>query len=105
MFYDILPRKHKLMFRGKISPQNTPIIYHERHILYFRGKISAYLYGRVDTDIQLKPFTLSETEQMLEQKGVEMSRFDIMEGYMAIGGIPYYLNQLKPGLHTNGVVG
>lgn len=62
---------------------------------------SGGLYGRVDTDIQLKPFTLSETEQMLEQKGVEMSRFDIMEVYMAIGGIPYYLNQLKPGLSAS----
>lgn len=59
------------------------------------------LYDRVDTEIQLQPFTLKETEQMLEMKGVEMSRYDIMELYMAVGGIPYYLNQLKPGLSAS----
>ena len=59
------------------------------------------LYDRVDTEIQLQPFTLKETEQMLEMKGVEMSRYDIMEVYMAVGGIPYYLNQLKPGLSAS----
>lgn len=59
------------------------------------------LYDRVDTEIQLQPFTLKETEQMLEMKGVEMSRYDIMEVYMAVGGIPYYLNLLKPGLSAS----
>lgn len=56
------------------------------------------LYNRVDTEIELQPFTLRETEQMLELKGIELSRYDIMEVYMALGGIPYYQNQLKPGL-------
>lgn len=62
---------------------------------------SGGLYDRVDTEIALAPFTLCETEQMLELKGVELSRYDIMEIYMAIGGIPYYLNQLKPGLSAS----
>lgn len=62
---------------------------------------SGGLYDRVDTEISLAPFTLCETEQMLELKGVELSRYDIMEVYMAVGGIPYYLNQLKPGLSAS----
>jgi len=62
---------------------------------------SGGLYDRVDTEIALQPFTLSETEQMLEQKGIELSRYDIVELYMALGGIPYYLNQLKPGLSAS----
>lgn len=62
---------------------------------------SGGLYDRVDTEIALAPFTLRETEQLLELKGIELSRFDIMEVYMAVGGIPYYLNQLKPGLSAS----
>lgn len=62
---------------------------------------SGGLYDRVDTEIALAPFTLCETEQMLELKGVELSRYDIMEVYMTVGGIPYYLNQLKPGLSAS----
>lgn len=62
---------------------------------------SGGLYDRVDTEIALLPFTLYETEQMLEIKGIELSRYDIMEIYMAVGGIPYYLNQLKPGLSAS----
>lgn len=62
---------------------------------------SGGLYDRVDTEIALSPFTLRETEQMLELRGIELSRYDIMELYMAIGGIPYYLNLLKPGLSAS----
>lgn len=62
---------------------------------------SGGLYDRVDTEIALLPFTLHETEQMLDAKDIELSRYDIMEIYMAIGGIPYYLNQLKPGLSAS----
>lgn len=62
---------------------------------------SGGLYDRVDVEIALSPFTLQETEQMLELRGVELSRYDMMELYMAIGGIPYYLNLLKPGLSAS----
>lgn len=55
-------------------------------------------YGRVDTEISLKPFTLRESEMLLEANEVELSRYDLMEVYMTTGGIPYYLNQLKQGL-------
>lgn len=56
------------------------------------------LYNRVDIDIQLEPFSLFESEQLLLQNDVTLSRYDLMEVYMAVGGIPYYLNQLLPGL-------
>jgi len=54
-------------------------------------------YGRSCSNINLSPFTLSETEQLLEYHDVKLSRYDIAELYMAVGGIPYYLNFTVPG--------
>lgn len=57
------------------------------------------LYGRVSRSIYLSPFNLGETEQFLKQsKGIELSRYQILEAYMILGGIPYYLNMLEKGV-------
>lgn len=50
------------------------------------------LYGRVTYQINLQPFSLSECEHFFKSKGIEMSRYDIAQAYMMVGGIPYYLN-------------
>ncbi len=55
------------------------------------------LYNRVTKRIVLKPFTLSETEAFLKQKGMVWSRNHITELYMMLGGIPHYLNQVRKG--------
>ena len=55
------------------------------------------LYGRVTYEIKLAPFTLKECEEFLEEKGVKLSRYDIIQGYMATGGIPYYLGYFRRG--------
>ena len=55
------------------------------------------LYGRVTYEIRLRPFSLGETEAFLSEKGVRLSRYDIAQAYMILGGIPYYLNYLKKG--------
>ena len=49
------------------------------------------LYGRVTYQIQLKPFTLYECERFFRANGMVMSRYDIVQSYMMVGGIPYYL--------------
>lgn len=54
-------------------------------------------YGRSNTNIHLAPFTLKESEQLLEYHDIQLSRYDIAELYMAVGGIPYYLNLAAPG--------
>lgn len=59
------------------------------------------MFDRTATDVQLEPFSLLESEQMLALNGVELSRYDLAEVYMAVGGIPYYLNQLIPGLSAS----
>ena len=53
------------------------------------------LYGRVTYEISLAPFTLSETEQFFLDKGIEFSRYDIVQSYMIVGGIPFYLGYFQ----------
>lgn len=56
------------------------------------------LYDRVNVEIQLAPFTLHETEQMMKEQEVTLSRYDILQLYMTVGGIPMYLSYVQPGL-------
>ena len=56
------------------------------------------LYDRVNSEIQLSPFTLKETEELLRSQGVTMTRYDILQLYMTTGGIPMYLSYVEPGM-------
>ena len=52
------------------------------------------LHNRITYRIHLQPFTLNECEQYAKQRKLAMSRLQLMEGYMALGGIPYYWSLL-----------
>ena len=52
------------------------------------------LHNRITYRIHLQPFTLNECEQYAKQQKLGMSRLQLMEGYMALGGIPYYWSLL-----------
>lgn len=56
------------------------------------------LYGRVTREIKLSPFTLKECELFYNSRGVRMSRYDIVQSYMVMGGIPYYMNYVSRGM-------
>ena len=56
------------------------------------------LYGRLTSRMKLSPFTLSECERFFQSKGITLSRYDIAQGYMVVGGIPYYLDYMRKGL-------
>ena len=56
------------------------------------------LYGRTTYEIKLAPFSLGECEEYFHQKGIKISRYDIVQSYMILGGIPYYLGYMKKGL-------
>ena len=56
------------------------------------------LHNRVTVEIPLYPFTLGECEKYAESRNLGMSRRQIVECYMALGGIPYYWKQLVRGL-------
>ena len=53
------------------------------------------LYGRVTYQIKLEPFSLRECEEYLHSKNIHYSRYDIVQSYMLLGGIPYYLGYLR----------
>jgi uncharacterized protein len=55
------------------------------------------LYNRVTQRIKIEPFSLHETELFLEAKDIHLDRYQILNLYMVMGGVPYYLEQLKKG--------
>jgi hypothetical protein len=55
------------------------------------------LHNRLTEKIQLSPFNLYETEQLLTINKVKLSRYDIAQVYMALGGVPHYLEKIMPG--------
>ena len=52
------------------------------------------LYGRLTERIYLSPFSLSECENFAQVAGLNMSRKEIAEAYMTLGGVPYYWSLL-----------
>lgn len=55
------------------------------------------LHNRVTAIISLQPFTLHETELYLRARHIILSRYQIAQLYMVIGGVPYYLNEIRKG--------
>ncbi len=57
----------------------------------------AGLHNRITKYINLAPFTLRETKQLLVARGINLPHYEIIQLYMAIGGVPYYLNEVRKG--------
>lgn len=56
------------------------------------------LHNRVTRQIILRPFLLQETKVYLQDMGCKFNNEHILEIYMAMGGIPFYLNSIKKNL-------
>ena len=54
------------------------------------------LHARITNNIYVRPFTLRETEEYLQSKCFNWSRYQILQLYMILGGIPFYLSLLAP---------
>ena len=54
------------------------------------------LHDRITHEIHLKEFTLRETEEYLLSYGFPWDRMMVVQTYMVMGGIPYYLSLLNP---------
>ncbi len=54
------------------------------------------LYNRITGRIYLRPFNLSECEEYLHAHDCTWDRYTILQCYMAMGGVPYYLSQINP---------
>ncbi len=61
----------------------------------FRAK--GGLYNRVTQRLKLEPFTLTEMEAYCQARHVSLSRYQLLQIYMAMGGIPHYLKELSRG--------
>lgn len=54
------------------------------------------LHNRVTEQIYLRPFRLGECEEYLHANGCLWDRYTILQCYMAMGGVPYYMSLLNP---------
>ena len=63
-------------------------------VLHSRGG----LHNRVTRQIPLKPFTLRECEEYAAYKKLGFTRAQVIECYMALGGVAYYWSLLQDGM-------
>ena len=49
------------------------------------------LHNRITQKIVLKPFSLAETDKYLKSRGSKLDQYQVLQIYMAFGGIPHYL--------------
>ncbi len=56
------------------------------------------LHNRLTHKIKLLPFTLNECEKYLSSRKINLDKYQIIQLYMSIGGIPFYWDEVKPGL-------
>jgi hypothetical protein len=62
-----------------------------KNIIYNKGG----LHNRITSDIRLDPFSLAETIELLADRKLRLGNRQVLALYMAVGGIPYYLNYLE----------
>jgi len=55
------------------------------------------LYGRTTKEMHIHPFTLSECEEYYKSRGIMMDRYDILQSYMILGGVAYYMSYMEKG--------
>jgi uncharacterized protein len=55
------------------------------------------LHNRITCKIALQPFTLQEMAAFLKLKKIMLTQKDMVQLYMAVGGVPFYMNALAPG--------
>jgi AAA+ ATPase superfamily predicted ATPase len=56
------------------------------------------LHNRVTRRLSLEPFTLCDCEAYFKAMGAQISRMQIAEIYMVLGGVPFYLDYYDTGL-------
>ncbi len=59
------------------------------------------LHNRVTHRLNLRQFTLSDTKKFFEARGFTYQPIQIIDAYMAVGGVPYYLEMFEKGLSVN----
>ena len=65
-----------------------------KKIIYGKGG----LHNRTTIQIRLLPFSLKEADAYLKSRNVKLNHKHVLSLYMALGGVPYYLRYVEPGL-------
>lgn len=65
-----------------------------QHLIAAKGG----LHNRITRRVRLLPFTLGETAAFLKSRGIDLTPYQVIELYMAFGGVPHYLKMAEPGL-------
>lgn len=84
------------------------ICYQNHLVLAVTGSASSWILENIVNDAQgfyrrdthqilLKPFSLREARQLLEENGLHFSLYEVAQIYMTTGGVPYYLNYFLGG--------
>lgn len=55
------------------------------------------LHNRVTRKIRLMPFTLGESEAFLRERKIKLDRYQLIQLYMVMGGVPQYLKMVEKG--------
>jgi uncharacterized protein len=55
------------------------------------------LHNRITRSIRLLPFTLPEAKNYLQSISVELDNYQVLQIYMSLGGVPYYLKNVERG--------
>jgi hypothetical protein len=55
------------------------------------------LHARLTYKLQINPFTLNETKAFLKSKNIHWGNYHILHLYIAVGGVPHYLNKVLKG--------
>jgi len=64
-----------------------------KHIINNRGG----LHNRVTARMRLQPFTLAEAEAFLKSRSILLDRYQLIQLYMVMGGVPQYLKTVDRG--------
>jgi uncharacterized protein len=62
------------------------------------------LHNRITQTIRLLPFKLKETEIFLKKNGIQLTKYQITQLYMIMGGVPYYLMAIKKGMSIEQII-
>lgn len=55
------------------------------------------LHNRVTKKIRLLPFSVGETADFLQERKINLDQYQVLQLYMAMGGIPQYLKEINVG--------
>ncbi len=59
------------------------------------------LHNRITRTINLKPFSLNETETFLHSNKIRLTKRQILELYFVLGGVPLYWSYIRKGLSAS----